>query len=83
MSATYTVSQAQAQLPRLLRRKQTITICHRDHPVGYLVPKERWEAITETLDLLSSPKAMKTLRAAKAGKLKYKALDLEDENLGL
>jgi len=83
MSATYTVSQAQAQLPRLLRRKQTITICRRDDPVGYLVPKERWEAITETLDLLSHPKAMKTLRAAKAGKLKYKALDLEDESLGL
>lgn len=83
MSTTCTVSQAQAQLPRLLRSKQTITICRRDNPVGYLVPKERWEAIAETLDLLSHPKAMKTLRAAKAGKLKYKALDLADEHLGL
>lgn len=46
----------------------------------YLVPKERWEAIAETLDLLSNPKAMKTLRTAKAGKLKYKKLDLDDEN---
>jgi PHD/YefM family antitoxin component YafN of YafNO toxin-antitoxin module len=47
------------------------------------VPRERWEAIAETLDLLSNPKAMKALRAAKAGKLKYQALDLDDEDLGL
>jgi PHD/YefM family antitoxin component YafN of YafNO toxin-antitoxin module len=77
------VSEAQAQLPRLLRGKETITICRRDDPVFYLVPKERWEAIAETLDLLSDPQAMKVFRAAKAGKLKYRQLDLDDENLGL
>jgi len=70
-------------LPRLLRSKRTITICRREDPVGYLVPKERWEAIAETLDLLSNPVAMRTLRAARAGKLKYKGLNLEDESLGL
>jgi hypothetical protein len=37
----------------------------------------------ETMDLLSDAKAMKTLRAAKAGQLKYKELDLDDENFGL
>ena len=37
----------------------------------------------ETMDLLANPKAMRVLRAAKAGKLKYQKLDLEDENLGL
>jgi PHD/YefM family antitoxin component YafN of YafNO toxin-antitoxin module len=83
MKSTLSVTQAQAQLPRLLRGKETITICRRDMPVFYLVPKERWEAIAETLDLLSDPKAMKALRSARAGKLKYKELDLESENLGL
>lgn len=83
MSATYTVRQAQAHLPRLLRGRDTVTICRRDDPIAYLVPKDRWEAIMETLDLLSDPKAMNTLRAAKAGKLKYASLDLDDENLGL
>ena len=68
---------------RLLRSRATVTICRRDEPISYLVPKERWEAIAETLDLLSNRKAMKTLRAAKAGKLKYKPLDLADENFGL
>ncbi len=77
------MSEAQSTLPKLLRGTETVTICRRDEPVFYLVPKERWEAISETLDLLSDPKAMETLRAAKAGKLKYKELDLEDENLGL
>jgi PHD/YefM family antitoxin component YafN of YafNO toxin-antitoxin module len=81
MSDTYTVRQAQAQLPRLLRSKKTVTICRRDEPIFYLVPKPRWEAIAETLELLSNPKAMRTLRAAKAGKLKYKPLDLNDEDL--
>jgi PHD/YefM family antitoxin component YafN of YafNO toxin-antitoxin module len=83
MVRTYSVRQAQAQLPRLLRSRETITICRRDEPISYLVPRERWEAIAETLDLLGNPKAMKVLRAAKAGKLKYRALDLDDENLGL
>jgi prevent-host-death family protein len=83
MSATYTVRQAQAHLPRLLRGQDTVTICRRDDPIAYLVPKDRWEAIMETLDLLSDPKAMKTLRAATAGKLQYTPLDLDDENLGL
>jgi len=83
MKSTLTVSEAQAQLPRLLRGKETITICRRDDPVFYLIPKERWEAIAETLDLLSNGKAMKVLRAAKAEKLNYKTLDLDDENLGL
>ena len=77
------MSEAQANLPRLLRGAETVTICRRDEPVFYLVPKDRWEAISETLELLSNPKAMATLRAAKAGKLKYTALDLEDENFGL
>ncbi len=83
MKSTLSVSEAQAQLPKLLRGKDTITICRRDDPVFYLVPKERWEAIAETLDLLSNPKAMRVLRGAKAGKLKYKELNLEDENFGL
>jgi len=32
---------------------------------------------------LSNPAAMKTLRAAKAGHLAYRELDLADDNFGL
>jgi hypothetical protein len=45
-------------------------------------PIEDYEAMMETMDLLSNPKAMRVLRAAKAGKLAYKKLDLEDDNFG-
>ena len=35
------------------------------------------------MELLSNPKAANTLRAAKANRLAYKELDLNDENFGL
>lgn len=37
----------------------------------------------ETLEILANPEAMKWINAAKKGKLKYKTLDLDDENFGL
>jgi hypothetical protein len=48
-----------------------------------LLPIADYECLIETMDLLSNPRAMKTLRAAKVGKLSYKSLDLDDENFGL
>ena len=54
-----------------------------DKPVSVLLPMEDYEALIETMDLLANPKAMRTLRAAKAGNLKYRRLSLDDENLGL
>lgn len=44
---------------------------------------EDYEAFAERINLLSNPEAMEVLRAAKAGTLRYKELDLEDENFGL
>jgi len=58
-------------------------ITKRDKPVSVLLPIDDYEAIIETMDLLSTPRAMKALRAARAGKLAYRVLDLEDEDFGL
>ena len=80
---TYTVSEAQANLPRLCRTKQRFVISRRDKPVYVAMPLEDYDALLETMELLSNPAAMKTLRAAKAGKLAYKELNLADENFGL
>lgn len=77
------VTQAQSQFPRLCRQSQRVLITKRDKPVSVLLPIEDFEAIMETVDLLSNAKAMKILRAAKAGKLTYKRLDLNDEGFGL
>jgi len=35
------------------------------------------------MDLLANPAAMRTLRAAKAGKLKHRRLNLNHEDFGL
>ncbi len=86
MKTTYavmTVTQAQSQFPKLCREGKRILITKRDKPVSVLLPIEDYEAIMETMDLLSNPKAMKVLRAAKSGKLSYQRLDLDDENFGL
>ena len=80
---TYTVSEAQANLPGLCRTGRRFVISRRDKPVYVAMPLEDYDALLETMELLSDPAAMKTLRAAKAGKLAYKELNLADENFGL
>jgi len=47
------------------------------------MPLEDYDALLETMEILSNPRAMTTLRAARAGRLAYKELDLADENFGL
>jgi len=80
---TITVTKAQSGLPKLCRSKKPVLITTHHAPVSVLLPIEEYEALMETMDLLSNPKAMRALRAAKAGKLKYQQLDLQDENFGL
>ena len=80
---TITVTKAQSGLPKLCRSKRPVLITTHNSPVSVLLPIEEYEALMETMDLLANPKAMRTLRAAKAGELKYQTLDLEDENFGL
>ncbi len=83
MTATYTVREVQANLSKLCNSGQRFVIARRNEPVYVAMPLAEFDALLETMELLSNPDAMKTLRAAKAGKLKYKELDLNDENFGL
>lgn len=74
------ITEAQAQLPRLLRSNRTVTICRRGETVAFLVSRERMESIFETLEILSNPEAMKAIHRARSGKVKYIPLDqLETE----
>ena len=66
---TYTVSEAQANLPGLCRAGRRFVISRRDKPVYVAMPLEDYDALLETMELLSNPKAVATLRAAKAGRL--------------
>lgn len=80
---TVTITKAQSGLPKLCRDKKPVLITTHDKPVSVLLPIEDYEALIETMDLLANPRAMRTLRAAKSGKLNYRRLNLNDENFGL
>jgi PHD/YefM family antitoxin component YafN of YafNO toxin-antitoxin module len=80
---TITVTKAQSGLPKLCRSKKPVLITTHQRPVSVLLPIGEYEALIETMDLLANPKAMQTLRAARAGKLRYQKLDLDDEDFGL
>ena len=74
------ISEAQAELPRLVRSKKAVTISRGGQPVAYLISRERMESILETLEIQSNPQATKAVRRAQSGKGKYIPLkQLEQE----
>ena len=84
MSSTYSVTEAQTQLPRLIRQAeegQPVRIRRHNDTVAYLVSRQRMEAIVETMELLANPDAMKAIAAHRAGKTKLlgiSALDADE-----
>ncbi len=73
MSSTYSVTEAQTQLPRLIRKAEKgepVRIRRRNETVAYLISRERMEAIVETIELLANPAAMKAIAAHRTGKTK-------------
>lgn len=76
----YSVAEAQAGLPRILRNAdKSITVVERSRPVyGYSIGRERMEAITETMELLGDPEFSKTLARYRAGRLKFHPLSALD-----
>ena len=84
MKSTYTVTEAQAKLPRLLRQAakgDPVCIRRRNLTVAYVLSRERMEAIVETLEILGNEHAMRAIRAHRAGKTKFLPLaSLDDED---
>ncbi len=80
--STYTVSEAQSFLPRLLRLAEegnAIAIRRREETVAYVLSREQMEAIVETLEILSNPEAVRALNEHRAGKTKFVSLEALDE----
>ena len=74
MSSTYSVTQAQSQLPSLIRKAEggePVKILRHNETVAYLISRERMEAIVETMELLANPQAMKAIAAHQGGKVKF------------
>ncbi len=83
MKSTVSVTEAQANLPKIVRAANIVGISRHNVVEGFYIPRERFEGLLETMEILANPEAMKWIKLDKAGKLKYKALDLDDENFGL
>lgn len=81
MDSTYSVTEAQARLPALVRHAETelVAITRRDKTVAYLHSASRMEAIAETLEIMADPKAMSAIRKAESGAGKYHPLGVLDE----
>jgi len=85
MASTYSVTEAQTNLPRLLKdavEEGSIAITRHTETVAYLVSREHMEAIVETLDVMANPKAMRAIRDYEAGKMKFLPLSALDESKG-
>ena len=83
MKSTYSVSEAQTQLPGLIRKAEggeSIRIRRHNETVAYLVSRERLEAIVETLELLANPAAMRAVLAYRKGRLKLATLPAVDDD---
>jgi PHD/YefM family antitoxin component YafN of YafNO toxin-antitoxin module len=74
MDSTYSVTQAQTNLPRLIKEaavEGSIAITRHEETVAYLISRGRMDAIMETLELLGNPAAMKALRNYEEGKTRF------------
>jgi prevent-host-death family protein len=83
MDYTVSISELQAQAPRLVRRVQregAINVARHGRTVAVLVSRERMEAIIETLELMGNSKAMNAVRAYESGKAKMKDVTCLDED---
>lgn len=82
MKTTVTTTEAQAKLPRLLKelsRRKSITITNHGRIAGFLVSKDRMEAIIETMEILANPQAMKAIGDFEAGRSRGRDISCLDE----
>jgi antitoxin YefM len=81
MKTTVTITEAQANLPRLLKqlaKQPSLTITNHGRIAALLVSKDRMEAIIETMEILANPGAMKAIRDFERGKSKGKDISCLD-----
>ena len=80
MKNTLTVTQAQAQFPKICRTKKTAAITRNGEVVFFLVPRKRMTDLLEQMEILSNAQAMKAIHRARAGKGKYYPISVLDED---
>ena len=82
MSSTYSVAEAQSQLPKLIKQAEEgtpVRIRRRERTVAILLSRERMEAIVETMEILANPAAARAIAEHRAGRTKMHPLSALDE----
>lgn len=79
MKTTFDIAEAQARLPKLVRTKQTVSLRQDNETVSFSVPRDRMEALLETMEILANPEAIKAIRRDQSGKGKYLPVSALDE----
>jgi prevent-host-death family protein len=82
VKTTYTITEAQARLPRLVRETAAgtaLAITRHGETEAYLISKDRLDGILETLELMANPEAMKAIARDRKGQTKFQSLDSLDE----
>ncbi len=79
MKTTFNIREAQAKLPKLVRSKRTVSVRSDDRTLAFIVPRERMEALLETMEILANPQAIRAIRRDQSGKGRYLPLSALDE----
>jgi len=82
MSYTVSVSELQAQTPKILREtaeRGYTSVTRHGEMVAVLLSRDRLEAILETMELQKNPELMEIIKRDKAGKLKYVPFDENED----
>lgn len=82
MSYTVSVSELQANTPKILRQTEVrgyTSVTRHGEMVAVLLSKDRLEAILETIELQKNRKLMDLVKKDKAGTLRFTPFD-EDED---
>lgn len=77
MKSTYQIKEAQANFSAVIRQAEKgrlTTIMRHNKAVVYLMSAERLAAISETMEILANPKAMRAIRDVETGRAKMQHL---------